>query len=286
MSSYVAKNGKFLPERSSADVWAKAEEMAPGLMLTGDLIFNKDRGAPLFRFLLKPMKAERSSRLTRKWGTDRFLVLGLPGLLSSDLPECLRKDVPAVRDVIVRWLCTSEHCILGRTWKAFYVKPRQKSTKSRRDTSPVSGEVMHRVYLFAVDGFGLKSRQNSLGRGLTTIDPNASTTVKDMLDWFMPANMNKHQTVLKLFARIALGKTFISVSNITNSKSGVSSTRATVEFKHQEIIRSDDAFADCPTVRRLHLKRSNEKKEGKNKKLKSDSAVMNDVSSKVDNLLI
>ena len=286
MSSYVARNGKVLPERSSADVWAKAEGMSPGLMLTGDLVFSQALGAPLFRFLLRPIKAERSSRLTRKWGTDRFLVLGLPGLLSKDLPEHLKRDVPAVRDAVVHWLCTNEHYILGRRWKAFYVKPRQKSAKSRQNTPQVPGEVMHRVYLFAVDGFQLETPRNSLGRGLRVMGPNVSMTVGKMLDWFMPSALNKHQTVLKLFARIALGKNFINVSNITNSKLGVSSTRATVEFKPHEIIRSDDAFANCPAVRRLHIKRSEEKKMGKNNKPKSDSTVMNDVSFETDYLLI
>ena len=251
MSSYVARSGKVLPERSSTDAWAKADKMSPELILTGDLVFNPDSGAPLFSFILEPMKAQRSNRFTRKWRADRFLILGLPGLSPKDLPQHLKTDASQVRDFIIRWLCESEHYILGRKWKAFFVKPRQKSAKSRQSNTQKSGEVMHRVYLFAVDGFGL-------------MVPNVSMTVKTMLDWFMPAQLNKHQAVLKLFARIALGKIVTNLSNTADSKSGVSSTKATVVFNSNEIIRSDDAFADSPTVRRLNIRRSKEKRDERN----------------------
>ena len=60
--------------------------------------------------------------------------------------------------------------------------------------------------------------------------------------------------------------------------SGVSSTVPTVEFTKNEIIRSDDAFSDSPDVRRLDIKRSNEKKKGIRPRLKPKGAVMNDVS--------
>ena len=202
MNTYVTRKGKVLPERSSSDAWTRAENMAHGVMLTGEITYNKQPGEPLFKFTLKPLKVEPSYRLARKYGSDRFLILGLPGLTPNDLPSYLKHDATKVRDAIISWLVDGEHFFLGRRWGAFFIKDQQRSTKSRKNTAIGFNKILHRIYFFATDGFGLVPRCASLTPGGAS---RVVTSVKELIAWFMHVESNRSQLSLKLFARLALG---------------------------------------------------------------------------------
>ena len=204
MNVYGQKHGKALPERSSIQAWKGAE--GPGIVLTGELSFCEKPGGAVFGYHLNPLKLEKSHRLARRYGADRFIILGIPGLSPQDLPSYLRKDADIVRSRIVGWLVQIQHSLLGRKWKAFFVKAKP-TTKSRRGNQQDSKTIRHRIYLFAEDGEGFITRK-AAARMFGGGSKMAHTvfTVNELLDWVLPSNKNKDQSILKLFARLTLGK--------------------------------------------------------------------------------
>ena len=264
-----------LPEKSKPMAWGKAERSWTSVLLSGELTFNEPKRGSVFNFELSPLKIEKSHRLSRQFGGDRFLVITIPPLEDRDLPEYLKrkKHAKAVRSDILDWLVSTGHHILGRTWRAFFVKPLALSrTQKIHRAEVVPGA--HRVYLFATDGPDFVSkaqyhRDKPFHQRLGLLD---------LLDWFMPAKHNKDQLALKFFARLGLGThrgTGLYMI-VTDKFVGVSTTIPTITFSPHQIILSDDAFSNSPRVRRLNYKRHTDKKRGKN--LVNDSKVMNDVS--------
>ncbi|KAL9125558.1 MAG: hypothetical protein Q9217_005249 [Psora testacea] len=81
----------------------------------------------------------------------------------------------------------------------------------------------------------------------------------------MPAENNHTQPAAKFFARLALG---------------LSSTTPTIEFRPQELIRTDDARSDNPIERRLDIRRSEKKKTGRNIPT-SKAPIMNDGCARI-----
>lgn len=204
LNAYAQTHGKALPERSSIQAWNAAE--GPGIVLTGELSFREKSGGAVFDYHLKPLKLEKSHRLARKYGGDRFLILDIPGLAPKDLPSYLKKDAAIVRSKVLDWLVHIQHSLLGRKWKSFFVKLKP-TIKSRRGDRQESQNIKHRIYLFAEDGEGFMAREAAV-----KLFSNGSklahrvVTVNDLLDWVLPPTENKGQTILKLFARLALGK--------------------------------------------------------------------------------
>ncbi|MCJ1313593.1 hypothetical protein MMC25_007272 [Agyrium rufum] len=247
-----------LPERSNPKAWDKAEGSWDGVALTGELTFLPAENGPLLGFQLKPLKLETSFRLSRKFGGDRFLVLGLPGLSAGDMPKHLQPHAESVRIAVVNWLVNTEHHILDRRWRAFFVKP-QPTTKKTKSSKVARDAARFRVYLFAVNGYDFVGLQAKLKS-----NRHMAMTVREMLDWFMPPSENRKQPALKFFARLALG---------------VSTTIPTVTFEPWQIIRSDDAFSHTPSRRSLDLARNIEKRRvlGKN----PDGVVMNDGCARI-----
>lgn len=199
LCSNTRKLGKVPPESSSKDAWNKAGDSFDGVTLTGDLMFSEQRGSSVFDFRLKPMKMEPSYRLARRFGSDRFFIVGMPGLAAENMPPFLKSEAAAVRQGIIHWLVNTEHRFLGRVWRAFYVKP-QQTNRVRKSTQSSFNEIKHRVYLFAVDGHRFRPRTNP-----TNPTRHEAMTVKDLLEWFMPTAVNLEQPCLKFFARLALG---------------------------------------------------------------------------------
>ena len=204
LNTYAQKHGKALPERSSARAWKGAE--GPGIVLTGELSFCEKPGGAVFGYHLNPLKLEKSHRLARRYGADRFIILGIPGLSPQDLPSYLKKDADVVRSRILDWLVHIRHSLLGRKWKAFFVK-QKPTTKSRRGDQQESKNIRHRVYLFAEDGEGFLTREAAVRMfGGGPKSAHKVITVNELLDWVLPPSKNKEQPILKLFARLALGK--------------------------------------------------------------------------------
>ena len=259
LGSIAKLQGKSLPERSSLIAWSKAGEGFESVALSGDLKFSERKGNPLFEFYLKPLKMESSYRLSRKFGSDRFCVISIPGIDSDDLPLYLKHNSNPAREMIIKWLIDTKHCFLGRSWRVFYVKPESSTKKTKRKNQASFNEVKYRIFFFAEDGSDFR-KEGQVGE-LDPRKPNHSPMeVKSLIDWFMPAWENKKEWSLKFFERLSLGLT---------------STTPTIEFKPVEIIRSDDARANSPAVRKLDLTRSEEKK-GNIKSRTPKTPVIND----------
>lgn len=261
LSSIAKARGAQVPERSSLAAWDRAGSKFEGVALTGKLKLVDQQKGPCFEFHLSPLKVEHSYRLSRQFGSDRFCVLGIPGLGPEGLPSYLKQYHTSAREAITKWLVDTEHKFLGRTWRAFYTKPDASKKKGMRNSMKDS---RYRIYLFAEDGVGFRDRDRR-GEADPRVLDRPRKTVKDMIEWFMPFKANLNQPSLKFFARLALG---------------VSSTVATVDFKPQEIFRADDARADSPGPWRLSYKRSDEKKRQK-RPSKSKASVMNDGCARI-----
>ena len=264
--------GRSPPERSSSIAWVKAERNFQGVSLGAELGFRELPHDPIFDLKLLPMKTERSYRLSRRYGSDRFLVLTIPGLGPESLPRHLKDHAASFCEAFVNWMVKSKHNLLGRTWKAFFVKPESK--KKKRQSGRSSTNIKFRVYLFSEDGPGFWQTDPPT-RLLGEVDDRRSWildrqrhTVQQMVEWFMPFKSNEQQPSLKFFDRLSLG---------------LSSTIATVTFKHWQIFRSDDAFAHSPGVRRLQVERSEEKKMDQNSS-KRESSIMNDGCARISRL--
>ena len=193
-----------MPERSSRIAWDRAGKDFQGVALTGKLnILEQQKGA-IFELSLLPLKAEPSYRLSRQFGSDRFSIFGMAGLDRDGLPTYLKSRADLAGQVIEKWLRESEHHLLGRTWRAFYTKPdvskrRQKVPKSKED------KIRFRVYFFAENGLGFRQGPRR-GEPDPRLLDRPFMSVEDLIEWFMPAKMNKDQSCLKLFARLSLGQ--------------------------------------------------------------------------------
>ena len=247
-----------MPERSSRAAWNRAENFN-GVSLSGGLAFADKPN--LLRFTLNPLRIERTYRLGREFGNDRFCILSFPGLSSSDLPQSLRSDPVATRQALITWLTETSHQFLDRSWRAFLPKPAPMK-RSLRLGQPSQANDRFRIHMFAEDGPGFRSEKQE-----GEMEPRAGTsthqkmTREQLLEWFMPAKLNRLQTALKFFARLQLG---------------VSKTIPTVVFKPNEIIRTRDALAHNPCVRKL--------KNGPTTQGRGDqpeSAVMNDGCARI-----
>ena len=201
LSSITRAHGAQIPERSSLVAWDRASSNFEGVALTGKLsLLDQPRGQ-VFQVQLHPLKLERSYRLSRQFGSDRFCVLGLPGLGPEDLPSHLKKHHTAAREMISNWLVDTEHKFLGRTWRAFYTKAEGSKRKGTRNDTNIS---RYRIYLFAEDGIGFRDGNNH-GESDPRLLDRPRMTVREMMEWFLPFQNNLGQGLLKFFARLALG---------------------------------------------------------------------------------
>ena len=193
----------LLPEKSSLTAWERAGGGFAGVGLTGRLKFLEQSEGPVFELSLQPMRIESSYRLARKYGHDRFCTILFPSLGQDGLPPYLKRDQAFTRDIIIKWLVHTEHCFLGRTWRAFYLKlePTKKTQKGAKNSS---NDGKYRIHLFAEAGVDFLDR-SSCGE----VDPRKSAhprvTVKDLVEWFMSSKINTHQNTLKFFSRLGLG---------------------------------------------------------------------------------
>ncbi|KAL9101734.1 MAG: hypothetical protein Q9163_003032 [Psora crenata] len=262
MAKVTKSLGLAMPERSSTIAWERAATDFNGVSLSGKLRYRDAQSGPLFDLLLHPMQIEPSYRLARKFGGDRFCVLGIPGLGPADLPGYMKSHAAVAREIIISWLVCTEHAFLGRRWRAFYTKPESKKIDAKLRNH--LGDTRYRVYLFAEDGAGFQQGVQG-GEIAPRVPVRPKQCVKQLLEWFMSPEVNQTQPCLKFFARLALG---------------LSSTVPTIEFRPEEIIRSDDARSDSPMERRLSTDRSLEKKRGGNVSA-SVAPIMNDGCARI-----
>lgn len=216
IEGHARRRGNALPEKSPAKAWDAAvnqfkvvDEHSEVVMLTGALDWRDKSEAGIFKLKLNPLKIERSCRFHRRFGSDRFLSLTIPA--PSRPPSHLRFDShpSLLRETIAKWLAHSEHYLLGRTWRAFYVE--EVKTKGKKNKS----DIRFRVEFFAVDGIDFDQSRSAtpLAPINQPCDKHTPMSVEALLEWHMPRHANVGQTDCKLFQRIALGlsKTWASV---------------------------------------------------------------------------
>lgn len=210
------RNGKPLPEKSSRRVWDaavgdfKTDRHSEAVVMTGELDWCVESKPGIFKLRLNPLKAERTCRFYRRFGSDRFLTLTLPApsrpprhLANTSEPSILRESIAA-------WLTRHDHHCVGRTWRPFYVE----EVKSKRKTKL---EPRFRVEFFAIDGVDFDHRllrppvMAPSGQGSESHTP---MSVEALLEWHMPREANINQSNCKLFQRIHLGlsKTFATIT--------------------------------------------------------------------------
>ncbi len=209
--------GKSFPERCAQDIWDAAadtpnqprretrsqrgnnpddNQSKRDVIYSGALEFTYSTSEPLFKLRLQPMKFDRSHRLSRRFGSHRFLELDIPHFSGRQVPKNLQHIGERGPDIIQSWLVEPNypdgspgHPLLGRHWAPFHVKPKERKKGREADQS----EGANRLFFFAVDGPGFSKR------GLTM-------DVAELLNCIRPTMQNGHQPFLKLFARTALGE--------------------------------------------------------------------------------
>ncbi len=205
LTSVARSTGFPLPERSSSIAWAKAGENFERVSLSGRLKFTDQTNGPVFDLTLNPLKIDSSYRLARRFGHDRFCVIGIPSIGPEGLPSSLKPNNAAalvVREAIIKWLVQRAHLFLGRTWRAFFVKPEGRKTKKGIKSSP--NDIRFRIYFFAEDGAGFRCEPVK-GEVDPRMPNHAPMSVKELVEWFMASKNNADQPALKFFSRLALG---------------------------------------------------------------------------------
>lgn len=203
--------------QSSPSIWNSPSQTggddfatSPG-PLTGIISLNpKSDGHPLFQLKLHPIVESGSSRLQRRFGSDRFLKVTLPSF-DKHLPAHIQGD--ALQSALQDWLLTPK-CLLGRTWCMFNIKEfKDKSSKKRR-SKVKDGHLKNKdVFFFA-----------TAGPGITPI------SLADLINWHFPIKENADQPHCKGFARFGLSDR---------------ETTPTVCFRPSQISMVDDILANA-----------------------------------------
>ncbi|RFU28427.1 hypothetical protein B7463_g7905, partial [Scytalidium lignicola] len=216
-----ALKGKKLPERTSSKVWAaaiaKEKTKSPfGICITATLTIKKNKIVIEF----DPLKLELQSRLSRKFGADRFLTIGVPS------PKIDFKNATATENQIhsrlIKWISRSQHSFLNRTWQWFSVTPRDDPTIEVVENNMYREE--RKIYLHDHFFFATQSPDFDTSRF-----DHKNMKLGEMLRWLIPLEENQEQSYLKLFSRISLGQ---------------SRTRETITLEPNEIEDLDDLKPD------------------------------------------
>ncbi|KAK2798086.1 hypothetical protein FQN51_007905 [Onygenales sp. PD_10] len=200
--------------------------------LSGQLSWCDRSEKGYFKLTLNPLKFERSYRFCRRFGSDRFLEITFP-TLTRPPGHLVRgsREKEVLLTAVTRWLATSEHHILGRIWRGFYledVQPKKapKTKKDDKDDCETKLEMKNKVFLFAIDGIDFAT---GFGQDLPpqnqTSEKRTKMSIDTLTNWHMPIADNINQTDCKLFQRFSLG---------------LSRTRATVVLRREETVFVED----------------------------------------------
>jgi hypothetical protein len=224
--------GQSLPTPTDEKVWDAAlhyKEISNRCAAYSiDLEFNKCDADSLFSVRLQPIKLELGHRLSRKFGSDRFLEVTIPQLGKSDkLPKCIRSDKHA-HEKLVAWLTRKPHSILGRFWVAYFVREGKKIERKAKDSWNIDGDeketkFFHQVCFFACDGDSFRcNRSLTIPNESETRGKRIKVSLEELFRWAVNWTENKSQHPLKLFSRMQLSKSvppFVNNSNIPRLES-------------------------------------------------------------------
>jgi hypothetical protein len=178
---------------SSPSIWDSPSQAggddfttSPG-PLTGTISLNpKSDMHPLFQLTIHPIVEVPSSRLERRFGSDRFLKVTLPSM-DKQLPAHIQRQSEALKSAVQDWLRAPKY-LLGRTWRIFNIKGLRTKSSSKRGSKVNDDHLKDMdVYLFA-----------TAGQGLTPV------SLADLINWHFPMKENAHQSLCKAFARFSL----------------------------------------------------------------------------------
>jgi len=157
-----------------------------------------------FEYHLNPIQLDKSCRLQRRFGADRFLVISarVPGSYTSIQQNQYSKD-RSMKDYMCTWLTASEHVIAGRYWKVYFGEQGSNIKLEGRD-----GRIQEfKLYLFAETGFDMIPR--SVWSALPLEPTQHEIMLEELIQWHIPLQPNLASTDLKLFSRwsIVISKT-------------------------------------------------------------------------------
>ncbi|KAG6003495.1 hypothetical protein E4U21_001986 [Claviceps maximensis] len=239
-----AFQGKHLPEPTSQKDWNIAldpsQSQHGAIRYSGELVPNQDAEGPLFILKLNPLHTQSSHRLTRRFGSDRFLEISMPSM--SDV----KKFTSCTDDAIAEWWIKGDHYFLGRQWSAFYCKKDDAKTKKRKGGGGAGsggggggggGSQAFSWYtftLFACNGDIFRaSPDGSLPplEDAVVLDRRLRVNLCQMISWAIGDLKTTNQQVAKLFSRISL--------NLTN-------TTATVVLEKHQIYHCPEDIGKFP----------------------------------------
>lgn len=215
LKSLPSLQGKSFPDQCAAEIWDAAikgnfrrEDHA--VFMSGSLRFHPvDETGPLFQLQLQPFALDLSHRTGRQFGHDRLLELDIPSLVDKRAPKLLQQLGKRGSSIVIDWLVDESHQLLGRLWKPFFLKPKERSNRKavtiQQSTDP---DPIHRIYFFAVDGTGFIKGRIPVNY-LQQLPVKMS--IELLLNRIRPIRKNIDQNYLKLFSRTALGKSSVIV---------------------------------------------------------------------------
>ncbi|KAF2828010.1 hypothetical protein CC86DRAFT_438904 [Ophiobolus disseminans] len=193
--------------RESGSAWAAARKSFEGFSFKGKLVFNLAASKSAFKLELLPIHSETSCQLQRQFGSDRFLYLTVPSFSANKPERFTSTQMQEIQEEYNAWL-SETHFFLGRSWRVFHIQPIKRKGETRKDDNAET-----RLVLFAVDGIGI----------------DRPLLVGQMLDEYMPLDVNKDQNFCKAIARIDLG---------------LSKTIPTLMFLPSQIRQIRDTYSD------------------------------------------
>lgn len=195
---------------SHPSIWDLSAPDHPTVVMNGKIVLNqKSDNAPLFQLSLQPTRREfKSSRIERRFGCDRVLMLKVPSL-TDNLPAHLTGQKEALASAFIDWI-TKPLNIFGRAWCAFHVDDIVKKIEKKRILDACE---TWKLTLFALDGDGITEPLSHFG----------------FLNWMIDFRENGSQPVCKAHARIDLN---------------VSRTLQTISFKPTQVRPVDDIQAN------------------------------------------
>ncbi|KAF3921008.1 hypothetical protein ABW20_dc0108908 [Dactylellina cionopaga] len=160
---------------------------------------------PTIRLL--PLQVQSMThRFSRKYGSDRFMMLRLPRYQSS-----MKVSHRSYKEIINGFLIDSGFEVLGRHWRLMYYRSSTKNANDKRIKLRKKDKESIILIMFAESGDGIAPVQTS-----------------EAIEWFIPLNDNLRMTQCKFWSRISLG---------------FSTTNPTVVFESHQIIPLDDIKA-------------------------------------------